>query len=241
MFAQMIRDAYPKLGSDSITLVVRNRDMVAGVRWQDQAGKRAIDGIVRFALNPEEEATKHPDVASAVAEAFYEHASLFKMHTAQLWTPRKMIATLDENFVEELKRVAHEKKPAAAIKGNTIIYSQVHKVGRASGKSRHDTARIDIDGKPQDVPIKSGREALFFDAAKNRVGTYAIHVMASWSRTEDGAIVLDARRSRATRISEWKAISGADVLQSIDPTSGPMFEDLEDIVDFDNLIGFEKN
>ena len=35
MFAQMIRDGYPSLPGDSVTMVVQNKNMIAGVRWQD--------------------------------------------------------------------------------------------------------------------------------------------------------------------------------------------------------------
>jgi hypothetical protein len=230
LFGQILRDAYPGLPAESVTMVVNNFDMTAGMRWQDRLGKRAIDGIIRFAANPNDEATKHPTVSCAIAEAFAEHGESFFDLKAELWTPKRKLTEVNDEFVFEMKRLCQERRPTPAMRGDTIIYSVVHRVGRASKKSTYDTARIDIDEKPQDVPIAKGKESAFFDAAKSRA-LFAIHMEVAWIRSIDGGLVIDPKRSRVTQIDEWKPISGADLMQEFGSFPAGMFSDIDYLID----------
>lgn len=229
-FGEILRDVYPQVPSGSVTMVVNNLDMTAGMRWQDKSGKRAIDGIIRFASNPNDEANKHPESSWVMAEVFAEHGELFKDCNAELWTPKRKLASVNDEFVGEMRRLATEKRPAPVMRGDTILYSAVHRVGRSSHNARHATARIDVDGRPVDIPIVAGKEFAFFDAAKSRA-LVSIRVHVSWIRSAQGKLIIDPRRSRITNLEDWSPITGNDLMQEVGNLPVDMFSDLDYLLD----------
>lgn len=230
LFHHMVRDAYPDLPTESITMVVHNRDMVAGMRWQDSAGRRAIDGIIRFALKPDVELIRHPQTASALAHAVAENADTLTEYGAELWTPRRKLTDFSNTFVETVQRLASTATPRPALRGATVIYTQVYKVGRANQKATAIKAKIDVDGRAQEVQIRRGADGDFFDAAKSRK-ICAVHVDAAWFRTGDGNLVFDARRSRLVKVEPWSPISGADLMQRVEQLPADALIDLDEFLD----------
>lgn len=231
LFNQILKDAFPRLHDGSITMVVHNLDMVAGIRWQDPAGRRAIDGIIRFIRTPAIEAKKHPQVALALARGFSsEYAEQLTAHQAELRTPRQKLVEFNDDFVARMQEIAKAEKNQPAFRGTTVVYSEVYKVGRSSERARHVTARIDIDGETQEIPLQRGVDNDFFDAAKSR-GVHAVFLDAVWMRTADGQLVLDQRRSRLTKVERWQPISGADFMQQVQQIPAEALLDLDDIID----------
>ncbi|WP_441287248.1 hypothetical protein ACSRUE_34155 [Sorangium sp. KYC3313] len=233
LFDDVVKRAYPSLDPDTITMVVSNFDMTAGMRYYGHEARKAIDGIIRFLTNPELEIAKRPG-AWVIAETFAEHSPALAQYGAEVWTPKRKepIAVIHNEFIATMIRLAQDKKPAPALRGNTVVYSVIYRVGRTSASSRHVRARIELDGKPQEVTIRKGEESAFYDAAKTK-NVYAIQLDASWTADESGRLMFDPSRSQANKIEAWCPISGADLIQEVRALHGPLFEhgSLGDIID----------
>lgn len=230
LFNQLLKDAYPELSEDSVTMVVQNFDMTAGIRWQDNAGKRAVDGIIRFLLDPDTEASKHPDVAWAIARALSDNAEMLTAHKAELRTPKRKLAEISELFVANMTRLARDPSPRPALRGTMVVYTKIYKVGQTSDRARQTTARIDVDGRTHEVVIRSTAANEFFDAAKSKK-IHAVYIDANWIRTADGKLVFDPRRSRLTKVEKWHPISGADLMQRVEQLPTESLLDIDDLLD----------
>ncbi|WP_437762202.1 hypothetical protein WME77_29445 [Sorangium sp. So ce764] len=231
LFDRIVKTAYPSLPSGTITMVVSNLNMTAGLRHYGTPARKAIDRLIQFVIDPETETARHPDSWS-IADAFSDFADDLASLGAEMWTPKrkKPIAVFGPTFAMEIKRLAREKKPAPALRGTTIVYSAIYKVGRASEKSRYETARIEVDGQTYDVQIRASKSGPFYDAAKSKK-VFAVHVDAAWLRAADGRLFFDKSRSRLTQIESWSPISGANLMQEVDALPPDMFADFDYLID----------
>ncbi|WP_438036377.1 hypothetical protein [Sorangium sp. So ce204] len=232
LLSDVIRAAYPGLGENSVTMVVSNYSMIAGLRPRDDAGHSAISDVISFARDPER---AFDSIASAwgIAKAFAEHGLDLHLYKAELWARGNAgpVARLGDEFMALMRRLSREKKPIPLMRGSTVIYSLVHRVGRANGKTTVVKARIDVDGKPCDVRISTGSEDQFFDAAKNKRVVHAIALDAAWAITSGGTYVFDASSSRARSATPWKPISGAELMKELSGVQQIDSEDLRHVLD----------
>lgn len=227
MFRDLLSTTHPVLSEGSITMVVSNFDMTAGLRYQDQSGRRVLEAISKVIRAPAEAVNRRPAL-TAVADILSEYAPKLVNFAPAFWSSRGLIRSFDEKFVHTLSEVVKEQS-RLLLWGDTIVYSPVYRVGRTSDKEE-TRARIEIDGQRHDIRVKKGSEGLFFDAAKNG-DIHAVYLEAAWYRNEHGNLELDTRRSRAVSAEVWEPATDTDLMQEITQFPHAPWQDTDGILD----------
>jgi hypothetical protein len=231
LLARMLQAMAPSLPGDAVTLVVHNRDTRAMVRTWSPDAQRAVQAIVRILQNPTTAAAREahaPDVAAALVEEVKPLHGL----EPRFYKPRgrKPIASVDDVFMNSIRYIARHVRGAPAVRGTTTIYTHVYRVGRL-GEETKMKARLSVGGpSPQDIAIADGVAVRFFDAAKLGI-SLPVTIHATWIRTDEGTLVLDARRSTALDVDlEWRPGGGAQLGSELESATADAFDDLEDVI-----------
>lgn len=227
LFRDLLRAISPSLAEESVTLVVSNFAMTAGLRPQDPSGKSTVDALIRFLAKPIKEANRRPGFASA-AELITTYGPKLAPYGAEFWTPRRLLCKVDDELAVLMKRVS-SGRARRLLRGDTTIYSPVLRVGRTDDQSTV-RARVSISGKARDIAIKQGQAEPFFDAAKHG-RLCRVSVEAFWYRDEEGELELYVPKSRLVSVSELKAVNGADTMQAAMDCPFQLFDNVEDVID----------
>lgn len=225
MFRLAIEAAYDDLPPDSVTMVVDNFKMNAGIRAWDRAGRTAVTRVEKVVRDPIKEIRARP-ASQRIADAIAKCRSEIQPYSPQILSPgtKKKPVPMDETFFNAIEGVAKRALPETdRLRGGTEVYSLVYRVGRVD-ESKEIAARITVEGRTRDVPIQT--EALarrLFDAARDGRMVRLI-LEAHWLR--DGmAWTVDPRSVRIIAMNEMEPISGADFLSQV-----PIFPSTDDEV-----------
>jgi hypothetical protein len=228
LFVATLDAAGIDLGDESVTMIVRNREMRAYLRGWDEEGASAINAIattIRDPLRAAQSIDRAPAIAAAVARYSREVGVGAVFRRGQGGRP---LATIDERFIEVMKAAA---KPTEAkeprIRGRTEVASAVLRVGRLTPNASTQ-ARIILAGKPRDVLVADGAEAALHDAAKDR-DRHRVILSAEWTADQDGAYSVDLDRVVVLGVKPLgKPISGEEFLKQATDLSDETVEAIED-------------
>jgi hypothetical protein len=232
---RMLKAADPQLPDDCVTLVVSNYSTVASLHAWTPAGSDVLRRCERFLQSPLKEIRRDPSarqLALALAKAAPAIAQ-FRARVAKPRAKKKTIAIIDEKFIDGLERLTWlpttTGDPEPPMAGSTQVYSPIYRVGRLD-EGKEVRARIRVDDRPHDVLIENGVVGVAFDVAKTGA-IVPITIDGGWSRDQHNTLVLDASRTRITRIGAgWEPIAGADFLDAIHAALPDAFADLTDVL-----------
>ncbi|NUQ74457.1 MAG: hypothetical protein HUU21_12950 [Polyangiaceae bacterium] len=225
-FVERVLDiTYPNLPEGSVTLVVTNYNMGTGVRANTQSGRVAIRMFMDFLANPTKALAKNPVASGIAAVLAAPGEEIQSAKIVKLRGKLKVLATLDEQFSRQMRALANVSRPEPALRGSTIIYSPVLRVGRLN----EDTtirARVRIDGAWRDIPIKDNRES-FYDAAKDG-RLFPIKIETVWLRGPDGKLFVDVGRTKLVSVDHaWSAVPGAEFVRLVHEAAPSGFDEEE--------------
>lgn len=196
MFRQMLEVVHPGLPPDTVTMIITNKRMGAGLRpWSKEALTAAKD-VIAFARTPIGYLKKHPQQLELVTVVREFVRSARTERGAQLWRPgaKKATARLNTAFADRVER--HRTKVEAATARaplisftSTSVRSVVLRVGKAA-EGKPVCARIEFEGEARDIPIE-GTSGPFFDAARDG-GVYRIRLRIAWRYDRGGEKRVDS-------------------------------------------------
>lgn len=227
MFRDLVSAVRADLPETSVTMVVTNFNMTAGLRYQDQSGRNVLDSISRLIREPVKAVHQRPSLTAA-ADVLSQYAPQLEEYRPEFWSSKKLLKRFDTDFVDALSLV-REERSRLVLRGDTVIRSQVFRAGRTSG-TKSIAARVTIGKGQQDIRIKKGCEGPFFDFAKSGV-VCAVRVEAAWFRDENGRLELDAKRSRLAAVAPWKSGVGDDLMREVREYPTVTVRDAENVLD----------
>ncbi len=225
LFRDLLSAVRPDLSEASVTMVVSNFNMTAGLRYQNRSGKTVIETISKLIREPAETINHRPKLTS-VADVLSGYGPKLQDYRPEFWSRNRLIKRFDDEFMGALSLVGQERA-RRILRGDTVFYSPVFRVGRTSSE-KAIRARITIDGIQRDIQVKKGHEGPFFDAAK-KGEICAIYAEAAWFRDEHGLLELDVKRSRLASIKPWSTTTGDDLMQAVHQY--PVDIDIDDVLD----------
>lgn len=232
---RVLAAAYPSLPEDSITLVITNYHMGAMVRARTPEAHKAAERVVAFLENPSRFLDRDPtakDIATALGSP---GASL--LH-AQLLRPRGRIplATLNRPFERRMNALASATTVEPALRGTTIVYSQVYRVGRYDD-DKAIKIRIRFGDGCHDVELATETPAADFFKAAEREQMFPIHINAVWFRGADGRLYYDFKTTRAVRVDmDWLPVSGHNFVAAMEVAAPSGYVDDDDFAERIDMI-----
>ena len=209
----MLKSIDPTLAEGDVTMVVDNFLSKSGVRPRSAAAKRAVQLVLSFLDNPTKVARKHPETR-ALARVLRDHGRQFHDTNAEFVRGggRKALTTLNDEFVRTMAAVVQGTPRPKRVWQGLQVLSPVLRVGRLHEDSKHDAARIVLDGNEFDFRLAAEAVAAAYDAAKDRA-QHLIDIDAAYTRSADGRMVLDIHATRITNVGRAaRHFSGAALL-----------------------------
>jgi hypothetical protein len=168
---------------------------------------------VKFLDNPTKTAKRHPEVRD-LAKVLKHRGPEFRDLGAVFSRPggRSALVTINEDFVETMAMVARQAEPPNHSYQGLQVLSPILRVGRASTKSKFDSARILLDGLAVEIPLTPDVIVAAYDAAKDRAH-HIVDVMAAYKKYPNGQSEFDAHASRIVDVGRAvRPISGSTLL-----------------------------
>lgn len=232
MFDDLVKAAGEQLPPDSLTLVVDNYSMRVGVRPQNEEGKRLLDRITSVLKDPLKALRETPEVRE-LAKIVSDYGKDAKEDKARIkrWRAHRPFVEFDNVYIKMLSgAVESDPNPEDSIKGTTVVYSPIYRVGRTS-EGKKNQARVMLDGKPHDIEIDDAAKADFFDAAKTG-RTVMISLETEWIRGSDGSRKPRVKGTRAIAVQACdEDSSGKSILDAISDLPPLDPEQLASIID----------
>lgn len=185
LFRDVLAAIDPALGSEDVTLVVSNLELVATARGRSPAGRRVVgsmEGLVRnpmHAVQGARELGRAAERLASCAKPFLPlKAKFLDRHGAE-------ISSVDYTFVRTLSAVAKDtlrEKEGGDLRGETVVFSRVYRFGRVDD-GRELMARLHVDGRASDVRVDAGLEDSFWDAARSGE-MLPIRLQGRWAEVE---------------------------------------------------------
>lgn len=222
----MLRSVAPNLAEGDVTMVVDNFLSKSGVRPRSPAARKAVQLVLRFLDNPIKVAKKHPETR-ALARVLRDQGKQFQELNAEFVRGggRKAVTTLNDEFVRTMAAVVHGTPRPQSIWQGIQIQSVVLRVGRLHEDSKHDAARIVLDGIEVDFRLEATAVTSAYRAAEDRA-QHVVDIDAAYTRAVDGRMVLDSRASRIVRIGRpIHQFSGAAMMKLLQE-SAPSLADV---------------
>lgn len=224
-FGAMLRAANPDLREGSVTLVVTNFNMGTALRAQNDEGKSAINRCIAVLKDPETSTKKSPE-AMNIANAISHVSPLLLGSKIIRPQSQKAVALLDERFIGRVKRCLRPLSHPV-LRGSTVIYSQVLRVGRLS-EGEPVKIRIQLDNQWQDVKLADKNLSAEFYNAAAKEAEYPITVSTVWHKNGDGLLLMDPKETYATGIDLlWRPIGGRDLIDLVQKTAPSGFDEAE--------------
>jgi hypothetical protein len=227
--------AHPNLPDGSITMVVTNLNMGTHVRPRTAEGRKATNRILQFLENPARVLGRDP-TSRGIAAAFASANHILR--EASIFRPRGRtpLATFNETFTKQMGALAASTKAEQALRGTTIVYSPVYRVGR-SDEDRATKVRIRLDGECHEITLLDQESAMDFYTAAPLKRTFPIYLNAVWNRGVDGRLYYDVGATRAVRVDlKWEPVTGAEFVAAIDSAVPSGYADEDDIEERIELI-----
>lgn len=226
MFQKALLAANPDLDPDSVTMVVRNRDMKCALRAWNPEARTAIADVGTVAHNALQAIQKKPEL-QFVARALADYSPKLVGAEFMRGDRKKPIATIDELFSKVMSAAA--SSPAAQralLRGDTTVYTPILRVGRQD-ENRTIAIRILLDGSAYDVALRPEVDPRpFFDAAKSEK-VVIVRLDAEWIQNQDGRYRYDLKRTTATGLdTSHEPLPGAALLDEL-RKAAPSFQVME--------------
>jgi hypothetical protein len=135
---------------------------------------------------------------------------------------------LDEVFIEAVRGALRAYRPSDAVRGSTVIYSKILRVGRTREEGTVQ-ARVSVNGTDIDLAVATATltRQLYTLARENRF--VAIQLDAVWRKRGDGT-VLDRKRTRIASVdAKWRPAAGADIAREMRAAVGGAFDNLSEV------------
>lgn len=200
-----------------VTMIVENFQMRTEVRPRTPEAREGLRRVATVLENPTRAIKRSPEaraialVLSEVSLETFPSGLVFRKAGSR----GKELGTLDLATIKALGALALAATATQPlVKGATQAYSKIFRVGRMSNEDKTIKARIELKGKPHDIPIAAELDAGPIYVAAHKGTWMRLWIDMVWERQLDGALKLLDQRSKITKVAQYHPITGKEFLDS---------------------------